>query len=87
MPPPCADIFFALESNIWIGRRQAIEICGFKKGHAMLTDNLNAPWILLVEDDDNHAALMKESPGCSGRVSTGDRRHLADICGGGLHEH
>jgi len=27
----------------------------------MLTDNLNAPWILLVEDDDNHAALIKES--------------------------
>jgi len=27
----------------------------------MLTDNQNAPWILLVEDDDSHAALMKES--------------------------
>ena len=27
----------------------------------MLTDNPNAPRILLVEDDDNHAALMKES--------------------------
>ncbi len=27
----------------------------------MLTDNLNTPLILLVEDDDNHAALMRIS--------------------------
>jgi len=26
----------------------------------MLTDNPNAAWILLAEDDDSHAALMKE---------------------------